>query len=114
MASPGRDDNAEEGTERSRRSVPGAAAVGNVVRPFQRTGRYYTKSWRQYLGSQRGEVPAARPTIALAGQAFLDEIVLLGFRVFRPVSDAHAFKRINREVTAALELYEQRGCLSKH
>jgi pimeloyl-ACP methyl ester carboxylesterase len=60
-----------------------------------------------------GELPIARPTIALAAHAFRDEIVLLGLRARRPVSSAHAFKRIRREVDAALEFYEGRGWLDK-
>ena len=42
---------------------------------------------------------------------FRDEIVLLGFRMFRPVSDPQAFQRIDAEVGAAIEFYGQHGWL---
>ena len=80
-----------------------------VVRPFRRTGRYYSRSWREYLGRGPAELPLARPTLALAAQAFRDEVVLTGFRIFRPVSDTHVFDRINGEVRSALEFYGERG-----
>jgi hypothetical protein len=43
--------------------------------------------------------------------AFRDEIVLLGLRARRPVSDKIAFDRINREVVAALDFYGRRAWL---
>ena len=84
-----------------------------VVGPFTRTGSYYAQSWRDYLDHEPHELPIARPTIALAAHAFRDEIVLLGLRARRPVSDVHAFDRINREVVAALDFYGRRGWLDK-
>lgn len=59
------------------------------------------------------ELPIARPTLALAGQALRDEIVLWGLKVRRPVSNPRAFARIDREVTAALEFYGKRGWLAR-
>lgn len=47
----------------------------------------------------------------LAAHAFRDEIVLLGLRARRPVSDVEEFGRINTEVQAALEFYGRRGWL---
>jgi pimeloyl-ACP methyl ester carboxylesterase len=82
-----------------------------VVGPFTRTGSYYAQSWRDYLDRQPRELPIARPTIALALHALRDEIVLLGLRARRPVSDVNAFDRINREVVAALDFYGRRGWL---
>lgn len=89
----------------------GPGPLDYVVRPFRRTGRYYARSWRDYLDRQPDELPIARPTLALAAQAFRDEIVLTGFRMFRPVSDAPVFERINAEVRAAIEFYGRRGYL---
>jgi hypothetical protein len=91
-----------------------AGPLRDVVRPFARTGGFYARSWGDYLDRQAGELPVARPTLALATQAFRDEIVLLGFRLFRPVSaDPDALARVTREVIAALELYGQAGWLEK-
>ena len=87
--------------------------LGNLVRPFRRTGRYFAQSWRDYRDHQPDELPVARPTLALATQVFRDEIVLLGFRMFRPVSDPHAFLRIDAEISAAIEFYGQHGRLDK-
>ena len=84
-----------------------------MVRPFTRTGSYYARSWREYLDSQPHELPIARPTIALAAHALRDEIVLLGLRARRPVSDVHEFDRINREVVTALDFYGRRGWLDR-
>ena len=91
----------------------GAGPLHYAVRPFRRTGRYYARTWRDYLGNQPDELPVALPTLALAAQAFRDEIVLTAFRVFRPVSDTPVFERINREVRAAIEFYGQQGYLDK-
>jgi hypothetical protein len=89
----------------------GAGVVGNAVRPFRKTGRYYAQLRRDYLGGQPSELPLARPTAALVAHALRDEIVLIALRVRRPVSDPHAFERIDREVAAALEFYERKGWL---
>lgn len=89
----------------------GPGPLDYVVRPFRRTGRYYARSWRDYLDRQPHELPVARPTLALAAQAFRDEIVLTGFRMFQPISDAPVFERINAEVRAAIEFYGRRGYL---
>jgi hypothetical protein len=59
------------------------------------------------------ELPIARPTIALAGQALRDEIVLMGLKARRPVSRPRAFERIDREVLAALKFYGDKGWLEK-
>ncbi len=97
----------------SQQPVRGSGRLDHFIRPFRRTGRYYARSWRDYLGQQPDELPVALPTLALAAQAFRDEIVLTGFRMLRPVSDTKVFERINREVRAALEFYGQQGYLEK-
>ena len=94
--------------QRPRRAGP----VQNALRPFMRTGGFYAQSWRHYFDRQPDELPVARPTIALATQAFFDEIVLVGLRSVRPVSsDPDAVARVKRNVIAALELYGQKGWL---
>ena len=110
MAAP---DSGEPPAVASHQPPRGAGPLDYFVRPFRRTGRYYARSWRDYLDHQPDELPVARPTLALAAQAFRDEIVLTGFRMFRPLSDTHVFERINREVRAALEFYGQQGYLDK-
>jgi hypothetical protein len=92
---------------------PGAATLGAVVGPFRKTGSYYAQSWRDYLFGNQPGLPIARPSIALAAHAFRDEIVLLGLRARRPISDVDAFRRINAEVEAALDFYGRRGYLDK-
>lgn len=107
------DDANERPTSPSRRLPLDAGALGAAVGPFARTGRYFAESLRDYLDDKPRELPIARPSIALAAHAFRDEIVLLGLRVRRPVSDVHAFERINDEVAAALDFYKRRGYLDK-
>jgi hypothetical protein len=108
----GRDGDGTEGRPRaSYRLPPGARVVGNVVRPFRQTARYYAQSWQDDVGGQADGLPFARPTLALATHAFRDEIVLLGLRVRRRLSNPQAFERINREVLAALEFYGGEGWL---
>ena len=92
-------------------SPPGVAGLGSAVTPFTHTGRYFAQSWRDYLGQAPDELPIARPTIALAAQAFRDEVVLMGLKARRPVSRPDVFERITREVAAALEFYGDRGWL---
>jgi len=111
MAVSDRDDADTPPTSPPRRQPPGAGALGAAIGPFARTGSYYAQSWRDYLDRRPRELPVARPTISLAAHAFRDEIVLLGLRARRPVSDVHAFDRINGEVVAALDFYGRRGWL---
>jgi hypothetical protein len=107
------DDADQQWADGSRHFPPGAGALGNAVRPFVKTGRYYTQSWRDYLDHQPSDLPIARPTIALATQALRDEIALLGLRMHRPISDPHSFQRITHEVVAALRFYRREGWLDK-
>jgi hypothetical protein len=102
----------------SARLFPGPLAdtVTSAVRPFARTGAYCAQSWHDYHHQQDGEssaLPVVRPTMALAAQAFRDEVVLAGLKVRRPVSEPLAFERINDEVVAALDFYAGKGWLDK-
>jgi hypothetical protein len=91
----------------------GRGAVTSAVRPVTQTIDYYVQSWREYLDHGSRELPVARPTITLAAHALRDEIVLLGLRARRPVSDLRAFERIDAEVAAALDLYGREGWLAE-
>ena len=95
------------------RRAPGANALGNLVRPFHKTGRYYLQSWRDYLGATPQDLPLARPTVAVAAQAFWDELVLIGLLARRPVSEPRAFQRITGEVLDGLEFYGRQGYLDE-
>jgi hypothetical protein len=85
--------------------------LGRAIEPFMQTGRYFGQSWRDDLGQAPDELPIARTTIALAAQAFRDEVVLMGLKAHRPVSRPEAFDRITREVVAGLEFYGKKGWL---
>lgn len=89
------------------------AGPADVATPFVRAREFLARphSGPRYHEDERDELPIARPTIAVARQVFHDELVLLGMRMFLPVGDAHAAERVDREVTAALEFYRQRGWL---
>ncbi len=104
MAIPASDD-ARQRPGTVRLSPPGVAGLGSAIRPFMQTGRYFTQSCRDYLDQAPDELPIARPTIALAAQAFRDEIVLMGLKARRPVSRPDVFERMTREVVAGLEFY---------
>ncbi len=97
------------------RDPRGASAnpLSQVLGLFTRTGGFYARSWGDYLDREPGELPVARPTLALATQAFFDEIVLTGFRLLRSAPDAARLEWITREVIAALEFYGQQGWLEK-
>jgi hypothetical protein len=90
-----------------------AGPLWQVLGPFTRTGGFYARTWGDYLDRQPGELPVARPTIALAALAFLDEIVLLGFHLLRSAPDEARLERINHEVIAALEFYGEKGWLEQ-
>ncbi|WP_425518552.1 alpha/beta hydrolase family protein [Mycobacterium spongiae] len=83
-----------------------------ILEPLTRTGGFYARTWGNYLDREPSELPVARPTLALATQAFRDEIVLAGFRLLRPAPDIATLDGIDREVLAAHELYEQNGWLN--
>jgi hypothetical protein len=87
--------------------------VSHLLRPFTRAGGYYARSWGRYLDREPGELPVARPTIALATHAFRDELVLAGFRLQQPGPDATTVQRVTDEVLAALEFYGQKGWLDE-
>lgn len=93
------------------RPTPSGGALGTVFGPLERTGRFYARSWRDYLDRSDRTVPVARPTLSLAGHALRDEIVLLGLRARRPLSDSDTFSRITREVEAAVDFYGEKGWL---
>ncbi|MGA9357970.1 MAG: hypothetical protein WBW75_08145 [Mycobacterium sp.] len=97
------------------RDPRGASAnpLSQVLGLFTRTGGFYARSWGDYLDREPGELPVARPTLALATEAFFDEIVLTGFRLLRSAPDAARLEWITREVIAALEFYGQQGWVEK-
>lgn len=107
MAVPSRDDSHRQGHQ-----TPPGAALGSAVRPLTRAGQV-ARSLLLPGGRTPDELPIARPTIALVGEALRDEIVLMGLKARRPVSHPHAFQRITREVIAALEFYGDQGWLEK-
>jgi hypothetical protein len=81
-----------------------------AIRPYTRATGYYAKSWRRYLsGSSPDDLPTVRPTVALAGHAFRDEIVLAGFRVLRPSRAPDLVERAEREVHEAVDVYASAG-----
>lgn len=102
-------DTEEPGTPEYRPS--GIAAVGSALAPLTRTGRYYAGAWRHYLGGTDSGLPLARPSVALVTHALRDELVLIGLRTQRPLSDNAAFQRIAGEVRAALDFYGAKGWL---
>ncbi len=113
MGASSRDDADDHGTAAERRALPGVGALDTVVGPFARAGGYYAKAWQRYLSGDERELPIARPTIALAAHALRDEIVILGLRARRPVSDLRGFGKINAEVSAALDFYREKGWLDE-
>ncbi|MGZ4529204.1 MAG: alpha/beta hydrolase family protein [Mycobacterium sp.] len=105
------DDGASQRQGASPLSPPGGAGLSSAVKPFTSTGRYLAESWRDYLGHAPDELPIARPTLALAAQAFRDEVVLMGLKARRPVSRPEEFERITSEVVTGLKFYGDRGWL---
>lgn len=106
----------KDGDQRGNRPLPGRwppwpRALSSAVRPVARTVGYYAQTWRRYLNDEQRDLPIARPTLALAAHALRDEIVLLGLRARRPVSDVGSFVRIDTEVLAALDFYGHKGWL---
>ncbi len=88
-----------------------ANPLAQAVAPFTRTGGFYARSWGTYLDREPDELPVARPTLALAAQAFRDEILLASFSLLRRAPNASTLERIDREVAAALEFCGDRGWL---
>jgi len=88
-----------------------AEPVSHVLASFTRTGGFYARTWADFLDGDSGELPVARPTLGLATHAFVDEVLLTGFRLLKSPADPSMSQRINREVAAALEFYGQNGWL---
>lgn len=113
MAMPHSNGAEPEPAAESGRKQGGAGSLANIVAPFTRAGGYYARCWGAYLDGAGGELPVARPTLSLATHALRDEIVLVGLRWRRPLSDARVYERINGEVADALALYRKKGWLKK-
>jgi len=111
MAAPTDDDDQRQ--DGSHRILPGVGSVGSALRPFMQTGLFFANSWGDHPDRAPDELPIARPTLALTAQAFRDEIVLVGLKARRPVSEPKVFDRITREVVAGLEFYGDKGWLQK-
>ncbi len=109
VAGSGSDEPGPAATVRPRRGGPNPLAL--ALGPFTRTGGFYARSWADYLDRQPGELPARRPTLGLAAQAFSDEMVLLGFRFLRSAPSATRVERITRETVAAVDVYRAQGWL---
>ncbi|RFZ67636.1 Alpha/beta hydrolase family protein [Mycobacterium marinum] len=90
-----------------------ASPLQQMLGPLTRTGGFYARTWGTYLDRQPGELPVARPTLALAAQAFRDEIVLAGFGMLRPTPTTTTLEQTDREVLAALQMYRQHGWLDR-
>ena len=117
-ANQGANQRANQGANHSERSIPQprfgwVGSLSQALGPFARTSGFYARTWGDYLDHQAGELPVARPTLALAAQAFRDEIVLLAFRLLRSAPDAAKLDRIGHEVSAALEFYGRNGWLAE-
>jgi hypothetical protein len=67
--------------------MTGLGPLGYIVGPFARTGRFYAQVWSRYLGGESADLPVVRPT-------------------------PRSSKRVEREVEAALEFYDQHGWLA--
>lgn len=92
---------------------PLANIAGSFTGSFVKAGGYYARSWSNYLGGTRSELPTARPTLSLATHALRDELVLVGLLWRRPLSDPAVYEQINREVVEAVEFYGDRGWLDE-
>ncbi|TDO10240.1 MULTISPECIES: S9 family peptidase [Mycobacteriaceae] len=95
------------------RKPASANPLANIVAPFTKAGGYYARSWGAYLDGGSDELPVARPTLSLATHALRDEIVLVGLRLRRPLSDATVYEHINTEVIKAIDFYGKRGWLAR-
>ncbi len=95
------------------RKPANASPLANIVGPFTKAGGYYARSWGAYLDGGKDELPVARPTLSLATHALRDEIVLVGLRLRRPLSDAAVYEKINTEVLKAIDFYGKHGWLAR-
>lgn len=95
--------------ERSDGRARRLAGPADLTTPFIRAREFLGRRSRE--SDHPAELPIARPSVAVARQVFFDEVVLLGMRMFLPVGEPHAAARVDREVEAALEYYDQRGWL---
>jgi hypothetical protein len=96
----------------TRRLVPGR--LQGVVAPIPKAAGYYARSWRTFLAPHPDdEIPVVRPTLALAGQALYDEVLVAGIRTLRQQSDVHGFERIEREALSVVDFATSAGWLDE-
>ncbi len=107
-------DEKTDGTRSSATSRKAPNRLRSAMSPLPRAGGFYARSWRDYLVRRDDDdLPVVRPTVALAGHAFLDEIVLAGFRILRSSIDPADLQRIERETIAAVAYSREEGWLAK-
>jgi hypothetical protein len=82
--------------------------------PIPRAGGFYASSWLDYLRREaEAELPIARPTMALAGQAFIDEVLLASSRLLFASPEEETRQRIQREVAEALDVFQDAGWIER-
>lgn len=81
--------------------------------PAGRATRFYTRAWLDWTSRHRrpGDVPIPRPSLSLALEAALDEVILTGFKLGRLPRTTDVLHRIEDEVAGALALYGDAGWL---
>src|SRR6476660_7426382 len=98
------------GAEAVRSGGASSNPLATALTPFLRTGGYYARAWRRYLLQRsHGDLPILRPTVALAGQALVDEVLLAGFRAVRPGGGGADVAQLEAEASEAAALYEACG-----
>jgi hypothetical protein len=83
-----------------------------ITAPIRIPAAWYVRAWiRRFRPPPNRESPPTPPSLALAGQAAIDELVLAVMRLTRRTPPPAEIERVEREATDALAMFRTRGWL---
>jgi hypothetical protein len=90
-----------------------AGSFRGVLTPLPRAAAFYAGAWRDFVWRRKPEedVPVVRPTLALAGHALIDEVILGLAGVMARRIPTDVLHRVDRETRDAFEMYSEAGWL---
>ena len=94
------------------RDVAGSPLWAEISAPIRVPAAWYVRAWFRRLRPPPGrEALSTPPSLLLAAQAGLDELVLAVIRLARRTPPPEEIERVEREATAAIEMFRARGWL---
>ena len=85
---------------------------GEITAPVRIPTAWYVRAWyRRFRPPANRETPPTPPSLTLAAHAAIDELVLAAMRLTRRTPPPAQIEQVEREATAAVEMFRVRGWL---